>query len=196
MAAGDDIDTIIEGYPWLERQDILACLAYAHRLVGHERIEPAFQESHKWGYYWIRVFGEARKMFSYVPDMMLSGAVTLNSLQVLRCSDARSPASSLRYLRYLLWKKRSITFQYLKWQKRNINLKIWAWLQMIPSIICPASVFSFHRCDIRYLMSDLWHPRSDLWGKSPISLQVDNVPHYCKARDRGSCHPGMGPDWR
>lgn len=40
LAAGDEIDTILEGYPWLEREDILACLAYAHRLVGHERVEP------------------------------------------------------------------------------------------------------------------------------------------------------------
>lgn len=29
LAAGDDIDTILEGYPWLEREDVLACLAYA-----------------------------------------------------------------------------------------------------------------------------------------------------------------------
>lgn len=40
LAAGDDFKTILEGYPWLEHEDILACLAYAHRLVGHERIEP------------------------------------------------------------------------------------------------------------------------------------------------------------
>ncbi len=40
LAAGDDMDTILEGYPWLERDDILACLAYAHRLVEHERVEP------------------------------------------------------------------------------------------------------------------------------------------------------------
>lgn len=40
LAAGDDVDTILEGYPWLEREDVLACLAYAHRLVGHERVEP------------------------------------------------------------------------------------------------------------------------------------------------------------
>ncbi|MFP4171423.1 MAG: DUF433 domain-containing protein [Candidatus Hydrogenedentota bacterium] len=39
LAAGDDVDTILEGYPWLEREDILACLAYAHRLVGHERVD-------------------------------------------------------------------------------------------------------------------------------------------------------------
>lgn len=40
LAAGDDFVTLLDGYPWLEREDILACLAYAHRLVGHERIEP------------------------------------------------------------------------------------------------------------------------------------------------------------
>ncbi len=40
LAAGDTPDTILDGYPWLEREDIQACLAYAHRLVGHERIEP------------------------------------------------------------------------------------------------------------------------------------------------------------
>lgn len=40
LAAGDDVETILEGYPWLEREDVLACLAYARRLVGHERVEP------------------------------------------------------------------------------------------------------------------------------------------------------------
>jgi uncharacterized protein (DUF433 family) len=40
LAAGDDMDTLLEGYPWLERDDVLACLAYAHRLVEHERVEP------------------------------------------------------------------------------------------------------------------------------------------------------------
>ena len=40
LAAGDSPDTILEGYPWLEREDILACLVYARRLVGHERVEP------------------------------------------------------------------------------------------------------------------------------------------------------------
>lgn len=33
LAAGDDMDTLLEGYAWLEREDILACLAYAHRMV-------------------------------------------------------------------------------------------------------------------------------------------------------------------
>jgi len=40
LAAGDTVETILEGYPWLELEDIQACLAYAHRIVGHERIEP------------------------------------------------------------------------------------------------------------------------------------------------------------
>ena len=40
LAAGDDPETILEGYPWLERADIQACLVYARRHVGHERIEP------------------------------------------------------------------------------------------------------------------------------------------------------------
>lgn len=40
LAAGDTIETVLEGYPWLEREDVLACLVYARRLVGHERVEP------------------------------------------------------------------------------------------------------------------------------------------------------------
>ena len=40
LAAGDTTETILEGYPWLEREDVLACLVYARRLVGHERVEP------------------------------------------------------------------------------------------------------------------------------------------------------------
>jgi uncharacterized protein (DUF433 family) len=40
LAAGDDFDTILAGYPWLERADIQACLVYARRHVGNERIEP------------------------------------------------------------------------------------------------------------------------------------------------------------
>ncbi len=40
LAAGDSPETILEGYEWLESEDIRACLAYARRLVGHERVEP------------------------------------------------------------------------------------------------------------------------------------------------------------
>lgn len=45
LAAGDTQETILEGYPWLEAEDIQACLAYAHRMVAHERIEPLVVES-------------------------------------------------------------------------------------------------------------------------------------------------------
>lgn len=45
LAAGDTPQTILQGYPWMEPADIQACLAYAHRLVGHERIEPLPLES-------------------------------------------------------------------------------------------------------------------------------------------------------
>jgi uncharacterized protein (DUF433 family) len=41
LAAGDRPETILEGYPWLEPADIQACLVYARRLVGHERVDPA-----------------------------------------------------------------------------------------------------------------------------------------------------------
>jgi uncharacterized protein (DUF433 family) len=40
LAVGDDIETILLGYPWLEREDVLACIEYARRLVGHEVVEP------------------------------------------------------------------------------------------------------------------------------------------------------------
>ena len=40
LAAGDTIEVILSGYPWMEREDVLACLAYAKRVVGHERVEP------------------------------------------------------------------------------------------------------------------------------------------------------------
>ncbi len=45
LAAGDTIETLLEGYPWLEREDIQACLVYARRLVGHERVELLLVES-------------------------------------------------------------------------------------------------------------------------------------------------------
>ena len=43
LAAGDSVDDLVREYPWLERDDVQACLVYARRLVGHERIEPAVQ---------------------------------------------------------------------------------------------------------------------------------------------------------
>jgi uncharacterized protein (DUF433 family) len=40
LAAGDTIETILEGYPWLAIEDVRACFVYARRIVGQERIEP------------------------------------------------------------------------------------------------------------------------------------------------------------
>jgi uncharacterized protein (DUF433 family) len=45
LAAEDAFETILEGYPWLEPEDIRACLVFARRHVGHERIEPLMMES-------------------------------------------------------------------------------------------------------------------------------------------------------
>lgn len=43
LAAGDSPQTILDGYPWLEHEDIQACLVYAKRLVAHERVVPALE---------------------------------------------------------------------------------------------------------------------------------------------------------
>jgi len=43
LAAGDTIESLLAAYPWLEREDVLACLAYAHRIVAGERVEPALE---------------------------------------------------------------------------------------------------------------------------------------------------------
>jgi len=40
LAAGDDFDTILAGYSWLEREDIQACLVYARKQISNEHIEP------------------------------------------------------------------------------------------------------------------------------------------------------------
>lgn len=45
LAAGDSPEVLLQGYPWLEKEDIQACLVYARRMVGHERIEPLQIES-------------------------------------------------------------------------------------------------------------------------------------------------------
>ena len=42
LAAGATAESILEHYPYLEADDIRACLVYARRLVGNERVEPAF----------------------------------------------------------------------------------------------------------------------------------------------------------
>ena len=39
LAAGDNADTILSGYSWLEFEDIQACLVYCRRIIGRESIE-------------------------------------------------------------------------------------------------------------------------------------------------------------
>ncbi len=41
LAAGDSPQDILAAYPYLEPGDIQACLVFARRLVGRERVEPA-----------------------------------------------------------------------------------------------------------------------------------------------------------
>lgn len=45
LAAGDKPETILEGYPWLEMEDAQACIAYAHKIVAHERVEPSCEKT-------------------------------------------------------------------------------------------------------------------------------------------------------
>lgn len=40
LAAGETVETLLQAYPWLEKEDIQACLLYARCLVAHERVEP------------------------------------------------------------------------------------------------------------------------------------------------------------
>lgn len=41
LASGSTFEELLEGYPFLEKEDIQACLIYAYRMVAHERVEPA-----------------------------------------------------------------------------------------------------------------------------------------------------------
>ena len=45
LAAGDTSEILTEAYPWLEEEDIQACLVYARRIVSRERIEPIIIET-------------------------------------------------------------------------------------------------------------------------------------------------------
>ncbi|HUP61792.1 MAG TPA: DUF433 domain-containing protein [Thermoanaerobaculia bacterium] len=45
MAAGSSIDELLEHYPWLEREDIQACLLYASCVIGREYFSPALVTS-------------------------------------------------------------------------------------------------------------------------------------------------------
>jgi uncharacterized protein (DUF433 family) len=45
LAAGAAAESILEHYPFLESDDVRACLVYARRLVGRERVEPTIVDS-------------------------------------------------------------------------------------------------------------------------------------------------------
>ena len=40
LAAGSTIDSLLEHYSWLEREDVQACLLYAAKIVGREFFAP------------------------------------------------------------------------------------------------------------------------------------------------------------
>ena len=40
LAAGDSAQDVLDAYPFLEPDDIRACMLYAYKLVAHERIDP------------------------------------------------------------------------------------------------------------------------------------------------------------
>jgi len=39
LAQGETSDAILNDYPGLEAEDISACLAYAHAIIAHDRID-------------------------------------------------------------------------------------------------------------------------------------------------------------
>lgn len=45
LAANHTMEDVLADFPWLERADIQACLLYASRIVGNERIEPLLTEA-------------------------------------------------------------------------------------------------------------------------------------------------------
>ncbi len=38
LAAGDTTEEILQAYPWLEKEDIQACLVYARRIATNEQV--------------------------------------------------------------------------------------------------------------------------------------------------------------
>jgi uncharacterized protein (DUF433 family) len=45
LAAGDTMETLLDQYPWLEREDIVACLLYAKSVVANEHFEPLLERT-------------------------------------------------------------------------------------------------------------------------------------------------------
>ena len=38
LAAGESVEDLLENYPFLEREDIQACILFAHRMVAGEQV--------------------------------------------------------------------------------------------------------------------------------------------------------------
>ena len=47
MGAGSSVEELLKHYPWMEREDIQACLLYAARILGRERVDIAVTSSAK-----------------------------------------------------------------------------------------------------------------------------------------------------
>ena len=45
LTTGYTAESILADFPWLEHEDVSACLIYAKRAVGNERIEPVLTET-------------------------------------------------------------------------------------------------------------------------------------------------------
>lgn len=45
LAAGHSRQQMLDDFPWLEEEDIQACMVYAARVVGNETTEPLFAEA-------------------------------------------------------------------------------------------------------------------------------------------------------
>lgn len=39
LAQGESVDALLEDYPDLEREDVLACLTYAHAAIAHDSLD-------------------------------------------------------------------------------------------------------------------------------------------------------------
>lgn len=40
LAAGDSAQDVVAAYPFLEPDDVRACVLYAYKVVAHERVDP------------------------------------------------------------------------------------------------------------------------------------------------------------
>jgi len=41
LASGSTVQEILEGYPFLEKDDVQACIIFAYRRIANEHIEPS-----------------------------------------------------------------------------------------------------------------------------------------------------------